>query len=107
MGSANGIGTPVADIELVAVRPSTNAGNVRAFVSIRLGGVTIHGAKIVRQAGQAAWLAMPDRPYDDAAGKKRCSAVVELSPDLKRKVSDFVTAEWERRCAPAAPAPAA
>ena len=107
MGSANGIGTPVADIELVAVRPSTNAGNVRAFATIRVGGVTIHGAKIVQQPGQAAWLAMPDRSYADAGGKQKWSAVVELTPDLRRRVSDTILAEWERRCAPAAPAPAA
>lgn len=93
----------MSSVELLEIRPVTNAGNVRAFVTVRLGGVTIHGCKVVQQPGQAAWLAMPDRSYADASGKQKWSAVVELSPDLKRKVSDFVMAEWARRCAPAAP----
>ena len=93
----------MSDIELLEVRPVTSAGNVRAFVTVRLGGVTIHGCKIVQQQGQAAWLAMPDRSYPDASGKQRWAAVVELSPELRRRVSDVITAEWARRCAPAAP----
>lgn len=62
------------DIELLEVRPVASAGNVRAFVTIQLGGVTIHGCKIVQQQGQAAWLAMPDRSYPDASGKQRWAA---------------------------------
>ena len=52
-------------IELLEIRPATSAGNVQAFVTVRLGGVTINGCKIVQQQGQAAWLAMFDE--DEAA----------------------------------------
>ena len=97
----------VPEIEILEIRPSTNAGTVRAYVTVRLGGVTIHGCKLVQQAGQAAWLAMPDRSYTDAGGKQKWAAVVELSPELRRRVSDATIAEWERQCAPATPAPAA
>ena len=91
------------EVELLDVRPVAGADNVKAFVTVRIGGVTIHGAKVVQQPGQAAWLAMPDRSYTDAGGKRKWSAVVELSPELRRRVSDTILAEWERRCAPAAP----
>lgn len=97
----------MSDIELLDLRPVTSGGNVRAFVSIRLGGVTIHTCKIVQQPGQTAWLAMPDRPYTDASGKQKqnWTAIVELSPELKRRVSDSIIAEWERRCASGTPPP--
>lgn len=90
-------------IEILEIRPFNGPGNVRAFTSIRVGGVTIHGAKIVRQPEQVAWLAMPDRAYTDAGGKQKWAAVVELTPDLRRRVNETVIAEWERRCSPVAP----
>lgn len=58
-----------APIEVLDVRPVQGAGYVRAYLSIRIGAVTIHRCKIVQQPGQRAWLAMPDRQWQDAGGK--------------------------------------
>jgi hypothetical protein len=48
--------TPIEVLSILRLDGSTSA---RAFVDVRLGGVTIKGAKIVQQDGQWRWLAMP------------------------------------------------
>ena len=83
-----------APIEVIEVRRVDNLSNVRAFVSLRIGGVTVHGAKIVQQPGQRPWLAMPDQKWTSADGKQRYSALVELSPSLKARVSDAILTGW-------------
>lgn len=41
-------------IEIVALKPVKTTGNLKAFASIRLGGVVIHDCRIVQQPGQRA-----------------------------------------------------
>lgn len=84
-------------VEVFDIRAASSPGNVRAYVSFRLGGVTIHGAKIVQQSGQAAWLAMPDRQWSDQTGKTRYSQVVELSPSLRALATEHVLRAWTER----------
>lgn len=86
-----------APIAVLDIRPMQGAGNIRACLSIRIGAVTIHGCKIVQQPGQRAWLAMPERQWQDAGGKKHYSPTVELSSDLKKRVNEIVLAAWEAR----------
>jgi DNA-binding cell septation regulator SpoVG len=83
-------------IEVVALKRVEGYGNVRAFVDVQLGGVTIHGCKVVQQEGQRAWLAPPQREWTGDDGKRRWSNVVELSKELYRKASEAVLAAWER-----------
>jgi hypothetical protein len=84
-----------APIEVLDVHRVENAGSVRAFISLRIGGITIHGCKIVQQPDQKPWLAMPDWQWTETDGKTRYSAVVELTPSLKQRVSNAVLAGWE------------
>ena len=49
-----------APIEALAIRHLVDGkGAVRAFIDIRIGGITLKGCKIVEQAGRRAWLAPP------------------------------------------------
>jgi Signal peptidase, peptidase S26 len=75
---------------------NNNAGNVRAFVSVRIGDVSILGCKIVQQPGQRPWVAMPDRQWVADDGTTRWSPVIKLSNPLKRRLDDAVLAVWER-----------
>lgn len=65
---------------------AVSVGNVRGYLSLRLGGITIHDCKVVQQPGQAAWLAMPDRKWADRDGKARYSPYVEFSDSVKEMV---------------------
>lgn len=84
-----------AAIEIIALRPLPNGGSLKAFASVRLGGVTIHDCRVVQQPGQRPWVSLPQREYE-TDGQKKYSAVVELSEPLKREVSRLVLAAWER-----------
>lgn len=81
-------------IELLDIRLSKKEGNVRAFLTIRIGGVTIKDCKVVQQPGQRAWASMPDRQYLDSSGSKRWTPIVELSAELRRRVCDYVAEYW-------------
>jgi DNA-binding cell septation regulator SpoVG len=78
-----------AAIEVLAIRRLDGKGSVKAFVDLRLGGVTIMGAKIVQQPDQRAWLAMPSVKTERA-----WQNVVELSKPLREKATEAVLAAW-------------
>jgi DNA-binding cell septation regulator SpoVG len=81
-----------AVLEILALRRVEGQGTVRAFVDLRLGGVTIRGCKIIQQDDQRAWLGMPATKLTHG-----WSNVVEItSKDLRRRMTDVVLAAWER-----------
>jgi hypothetical protein len=79
-----------ADIEVIDLKRIQNAGNIRGVVSVRVGGVTLIGCKVVQQVGQKPWIALPDREWVDDDGKKRWTASVKLSTALKQRLDDAV-----------------
>lgn len=70
-------------------------GSIRAYVTIRLGGVTIKDAKVIQQDGQKAWVRMPEREWTGDDGKKKYSQVVELSASLLERVTTAILAALE------------
>jgi len=71
-------------------------GNVRAFIDIQVGAsLIIRELKIVQQAGQQPWVAMPANAWTDAAGERRFSSLVELKGALKSAVERAVLSAWE------------
>jgi hypothetical protein len=85
------------DIEVVAIKPIAGGGSAKAFVTVRVGGITIKECKIVQQAGQRPWLAPPDRPWTGSDGKPRYARLVELDKDLHERVTAAVLQEWKRQ----------
>jgi DNA-binding cell septation regulator SpoVG len=83
-------------VEVLAITPSTNAGNIRAFVTIKIGEVTIHGLKVVQAPGQAAWCALPSKEYTSREGQRRFAPIIEITGPLKEAVSKAVLAAWQR-----------
>ena len=82
-------------IELVNIKPFHNSGNLKAFASVRLGGVTIHDCRIGQQPRQRCWVSLPQREYTQD-GQKKYAPVVELSEPLKREGARIVLAAWEQ-----------
>ena len=83
--------------EVIGVRSFAGTGPLRACARVRLGGVIIHDCRIVQQAGQRPWVSLPQREYTHDRQKKYTPVVVKLSEPLKREVSRFMLAAWERR----------
>lgn len=83
-----------ASIEIIDLKPRQN-GNVKAFCSVRIGGVVIKECKIVQQPGQTAWLSMPDRQWTGNDGKVRYFQLIELSDKLRVGVNGAAVAAWD------------
>jgi DNA-binding cell septation regulator SpoVG len=83
-------------IEVLAIKPIQNTRNLRAFASVRIGDITIHDLRIIQQEKQKAWVSLPQREYVNSDGQRRFSAVIEVSEELKRVVSDAVLTAWEQ-----------
>jgi DNA-binding cell septation regulator SpoVG len=78
------------------IRP-VDAGNLKAFASIMLGGkVRINDVRVIQQPGQRAWVSMPARSYEKD-GQRKWAPIVELMDGpLKGQISNAVLEEFER-----------
>ena len=77
-----------APIEVVRMHRLDGAGSVKAFVDIRVGGITIKGAKIIQQPDRRAWLGMPAVKTERAWHN-----VVEItSAKLRQAITEVVLA---------------
>ncbi|MGH7963611.1 MAG: septation protein SpoVG family protein [Candidatus Binatia bacterium] len=82
-------------VQVLAIKPLSNAGNLRAFASVKLGDIIIHDCRVVQQPGQRAWVSLPQCEYTRDSEKKY-AAIVELSDTLKRELSHVVLTAWEQ-----------
>ena len=83
-------------IEILSIRPLMGEGTVRAFVDFRLEGkLTVNGAKVIQQANQKPWVAMPDRSYEQD-GDTRWAPIVKIEDaGLREKIQVAILAAWE------------
>jgi DNA-binding cell septation regulator SpoVG len=79
-----------ASIEVLAIRRLDGKSTVKAFVDLRIGGITLKGCKIVQQPDQKAWLATPSIKLE-----RGWTNVVELSKPLRERVTEVVLAAWQ------------
>ena len=79
-------------ISVLAIRKLDGNSAVKAFVDIRLGGVTLRGCKIVQQTGARPWVALPSVKND-----RGWQNVVEVSRELRERLTAAVLDVWESR----------
>jgi hypothetical protein len=82
------------EIRLIDIREAPGATAVRAFATVQVGELTLYGCKVVQQAGQAPWVALPDRK---AEGERGWFPVVKATPLLRKRIEDVVLAGWVPR----------
>jgi DNA-binding cell septation regulator SpoVG len=78
-----------AAIEVIAIRRLDGKSTVKAFIDVKIGGITLKGCKIVQQPEQRAWLAMPSVKTDHG-----WQNVVEISKPLREAATEVVLAAW-------------
>lgn len=61
---------PADKVEIVKITPITTGGSLRAFVSVRIGALTVHDFRVIKQADQRAWVSRHRR-------KQKIKMVVE------------------------------
>lgn len=71
-----------------------NSANVKAFASVQLGNtLTIHGVKIVQQAGQKAYVRLPDQKPPN--GERWFPVVESVDQQFMDAVQEKVLAAWQ------------
>lgn len=78
-------------IEKIMPIPS---GNLKAFVSIRIGPLTMHDWRIIQQPNQRAYVSPPQVEFQGADGRKRFKPLLEC-PQWKDEIQNAVLAAWE------------
>ncbi len=76
------------------VRLIEGAGALKAYVSVKIGPLTIHDFRVIKQADQDAWVSVPQKSWNTPQGERKFSPLLELPPDWKGPLSDAVIAAW-------------
>lgn len=71
------------------------AGNLKAFVSVRVGPLIMHDWRIIQQDGQRAYVSPPQAEYVDAEGRKRFRKVLDCPEDWLAEIRKTVLTEWQ------------
>jgi DNA-binding cell septation regulator SpoVG len=79
-----------APIQVLKVKALDGGGNLKDFVDVRIGGLVIHGCRIVQQPGRKAWLSMPQTK----SGEKYYPIVEIESEGLRNRIRDVVLEHW-------------
>lgn len=73
------------------------AGNIKAFFTLDLIKLKIHGCKLIQQPGQKMWCRMPDEKYTDKNGNVKYKNIVEISDiPLIGRITTAAVAEYEK-----------
>lgn len=81
----------LAKITVISIKP-LNQGNLKAFATIKLGNaMTINGCRVIQQAGQRAYVALPQTKTDDG---KYWPVITADDPRFKDAVEELVLAAW-------------
>ena len=83
-------------VEVVEIKRLADTGNLKGFVSVKIGSLTIHGLRIVQQQGQTAWVSLPQSEYSGKDGKKKYASIVEVPDAVKVAIQTAVLAAWQR-----------
>lgn len=79
------VATPTSQISVVGIRPQRNMGNLRAFVEVKIGEITIADCRIIQQPGQRAYVSGPQKQVDG-----RYLPLVKMTANLRERVQTVV-----------------
>jgi DNA-binding cell septation regulator SpoVG len=93
-GTIPRVSNPWTDrIKIVSIHRTAQAGTIKAFATVLIGAaIEISGFKIIQQAGQRAWVAMPDRKREDTGGY--APIIKCLDDQLKAAITEAVLVAW-------------
>ena len=86
------------NITVENLRKLDGSGNLKAFVSVNIGGkLTIHSCRIIQQPNQQPWVSLPQREWTDKDGNKHFAPLIEVSDKVKSAIQEAVLSTWEGR----------
>ena len=86
-------------IEVLALQHLTGAGSVKPRVRVRLGGIVVHGVRVIQQPDKEAWVALPQiawRPKADGSAAGWVPVVEIQNRDLMARLTCAVIGAWKR-----------
>lgn len=86
--------TPAYDIEVISIKRLKDCRSLKAFASIRFGGIEIHGLRIVQQPGQKAWVSLPQVEYNRDGKKCYYPMITIHDKRLKAAITQAVLEAW-------------
>ncbi len=87
----------IPSISVIDIKPVNGTTPLKAFVSVKIGKLIIHGFRIIQQPNQAAWVSVPQNEYTNREGKKSYSPVIELPEEWKEPLKNVVLDAWENQ----------
>lgn len=94
----------MVNFEVVDIQNTTRNGekSLKAFVSVSIGGVVIHGFRIIQEPNRKAWVSLPVTSWRDRTdGKTRYREMLSFPSELdKQSVEVEILSRWEKegRC---------
>ena len=82
-------------ISVIALKPVHNGGALRAFVDLRIGPVTFHKTRYIRQDGQQGFVVPPQETWEDQGGKKHYVPLVTWPKAWSPRILEAVTTAME------------
>lgn len=82
----------MSDIKVLRVERLSRGSNLKAFVDVKIGDITILDCRVVQQPGQKAYLSGPQKPLEGG----RWAPIVKMSTALRERVQEAVLKEAER-----------
>lgn len=77
---------------VLEVKPLENAGNLRAFATVKLGAVVIRSCRIIQQPNQRPWVSLPQQK----SGERYYPVVEIVRRELLDQVRAAILEAWER-----------
>lgn len=77
-------------VEVVELKPLTNAGSLRALADVKLGPLVVHKTRFIQQTGQRPFLAPPQETWEDQAGKKHYTPLVTFPVEWRDALTEAV-----------------
>jgi hypothetical protein len=75
------------------VRPVTGMGNLQAFVTIKLGPLTIHGCRVIREDDKRPWAALPQVQN----GNRWLPLIQVADSRLHDRIRAAILSAWQER----------
>jgi hypothetical protein len=74
---------------------TVNGGNVKAYVSVRVGDWEIHNFRIIQKPGQVAWIQAPETTWKGQNGKIYYRQLLTLPAEMMQRITVRILSRWE------------
>lgn len=91
--------TPTAQVAVLRIFPVQGRGNLRAFADVQLttplGIFIFRRCRVIQQAGQRAYVSLPQEEWEGRDGKRGYTTLVTLPDAINDAVSDAILRKWQ------------